>query len=120
MLSYTLLEFDKDLFQVNAKAFKVSNLFHKVGRKLHFGKVDCALLKHRDGCLDTSFRITNLAKGCLSTRLLEVSLSDGPGVCGQHSFPGFQARRELIQRLAEIASFHGNLAQTRGGLPDSR
>merc|ERR1719239_352566 len=120
VLSNTLLELNKDLLKVNAKAFKVSNLFHKVGRKLHLGEVDCALLKHRDGCLDAAFRITNLAKSCLSTGLLEVSLSNRPGVCGQHSLPGFQARGKLIQRLAEIASFHSNLAQTRRSLPNSR
>merc|ERR1719239_1684444 len=113
MLSNTLLELHKDLLKVNAKAFKVSNLFHKVGRKLHLREVDCALFKNRYGCLDATLRITNLAKSCLSTRLLEVSLSNRPRVRRQQGIPSFKAGRKFFQRLAEVASFHSNLTQPR-------
>ena len=76
LFRHTLLELDEDFFKVDAQAFKVGNLLDKVGRELHLGEVDSALLQHRDGRLDARLGIANLAKSCLGTRLLEVRFSN--------------------------------------------
>ena len=76
LLRHTLFELDEDFLKVNSQAFQVGNLLNKVGRELHLGEVDSALLQHRDGRLDARLRIADLAKSRLSTRLLEVRFSN--------------------------------------------
>merc|ERR1719239_76682 len=51
MLGHALLELHKNFFKVNTQTFKVSNLFNKVGRKLHLGQVNSARLEHCNGAL---------------------------------------------------------------------